>query len=104
MSLSLFFFYFCIVITIYPVRTQLNDENYHSTLRSVIANMDFNQLSDNGFRDDIKQLNAVDPDDLNDCYDSSFGERHLNITNMDLIRIIEGYFVSFTNFPLIKSM
>ncbi|XP_046912845.2 uncharacterized protein LOC124493786 isoform X2 [Dermatophagoides farinae] len=74
------------------VRTQLNNENYHSTLRSAIENMDFNQLSDNGFRDDIKQLNAVDPDDLNDCYDSSFGERHLNITNMDLIRIIEGYF------------
>ncbi|KAH7644418.1 group 1 mite allergen-like protein [Dermatophagoides farinae] len=89
---SLLLFYFCLVITIYKVRTQLNNENYHSTLRSVIENMDFNQLSDNGFRDDIKQLTAVDPDDLNDCYDSSFGERHLNITNMDLIRIIEGYF------------
>ena len=93
---SLFFLYFCFDITIHQVRTQLDDKNYLLALRSVIKKLNFNQLSYDEFRNDIKQLATVDPDDLNDCYDSSFGERNLNIIHMDLNTIIEEYFVSST--------
>nr|XP_046913487.1 fruit bromelain-like [Dermatophagoides farinae] len=89
---SLFFLYFCFDITIHQVRTQLDDKNYLLALRSVIKKLNFNQLSYDEFRNDIKQLATVDPDDLNDCYDSSFGERNLNIIHMDLNTIIEEYF------------